>query len=287
MRELKQAITESTSTLIVLPDEASDKDYLASLQLQKIAPEKIHLVAPEHRESIWQTIFDTPPSKKEFAITINTKLSPIEELRYEKNEDTLTVFLSHKGTFNRGSLSFGEFVPPADLFITIGFPALKLAEQAIEQLPHLGVARHIWIQETPIEAPLEKLSYTAANLLGRLMIRSREDHDMGVLWSFITREDFAKTSSSPTEIPALIQSFSRITSLPDTILVFWQFGDDAGTEGLFWSKDVALGEAVASQFAKKYDSLGFISLGMFNNFIEAETSMRKLLRTLGKGTINP
>jgi len=84
MNELQQALLESTSAIIVLPDTASDKDFLASLQLQKIAPEKIHLLAPEEKEEAWKEVLGTAQTKKEFALTVDTSLSPVEELRYEK-----------------------------------------------------------------------------------------------------------------------------------------------------------------------------------------------------------
>lgn len=293
MKELKQAIQDASSVLLVTPENISNTDYLACLQIQKIAPDKIHLFTPSQKEQEWEEVFGSAPSKKEFAIRINTKLSPIDELRYEKDDSGVTIFLAHKNTFNSSALSFGEFIPPSDLFITIGFSEQKNAERAIENLPRKGVARHISLpSSTPLlntEEPLNKnkLSPQEAALLGRCMVRSREDEEVGVLWSFIIREDFEKTNASPESIPDLIEVYARLARTPDTILVFWQHNDAEGTEGLIWSSDTRLLEAVSTQYAKPYNGKRIVPLGMFEDFIEAETSLRKLLKTLGKGTINP
>src|SRR3989344_5482252 len=113
MDELKQAIREARSVIIILPDHSSDKDFLAALQIQKINPEKIHLIAPAEKEQNWSDTFDIKPVKKEFAITIDTALSPVEELRYEKGDSSLTIFLTHKHAFNQAALSFAEHLPRA------------------------------------------------------------------------------------------------------------------------------------------------------------------------------
>lgn len=293
MHDLKAAIQESSSTLIVLPSDASDTDYLASLQLQKIAPEKMTVIAPAEKEVTWRTILGLSPQKKEFAITVDTTRTPAEELRYEKEGSTLTIFLSYQGFFDREAISIHEYIPAADLFITLGFTDRDNAEKAIEELPHKGVARHIWIparETTPISfeqepQPKERLTQTATALLGRLMVRSREDKEFDTLWSFITKDDFVKTNAHPTEIPGLMKSFSHITSLPRAAAIFWQYGEEQQTHGILWSDDESFIQSAARELLKNPDNHLYVSLGTFANFIEAEMATRKLLRALGRGTI--
>ena len=277
MHEIKDAILEAQSTLLVLPDDAKDKDYLASLQLQKLAPEKVHIVAPEAREQFWTDVFHAEPIKKEFTININTAISPIEELRYERTDGLVTIYLSHRNKFRQEALSFAELLPPADLIVTIGFPSRDAAERAIEHLPRKGAARHIYLSENGSE---EKLAREAAGLLGRLMVRSRQDPAGDALWSFVTREDFEKSGATPDLLPSLVDRFASITAIPHMALVFWQFGED-GTHGFIWSHDNALLDTIAGRIGGEHAHHSYVGLPIYANFIEAETETRKLLREAG------
>ncbi|MEK7576284.1 MAG: hypothetical protein AAB482_01180 [Patescibacteria group bacterium] len=286
MTELKHAIDEATSILIVLPDTASDKDYLAALQIQRIAPDKIRVVAPDQKEIEWAQIFGGSIQKKEFAISINTTLSPVDELRYQKEGDKLVVFLTHQRTFDPTAIQMGAHIPPADLIITTGFANQSSADKAIELYPRKGATRHFWLDNANTNTESitgnndKKLPQSSAALLGRLMVRSREDHDIDTLWTFITRDDFLRTNSTPTELRPLIETFSRIASLPRIATIFWQYDEHAGTEGILWSTDASVLKRMAHILGSREDS-PFVSLGMFSNFIEAEVKIRKLLRELG------
>lgn len=282
MSEIKQAITTASAVLVVLPNHVRDKDYLAALQIQKIAPQKIELVAPEAKELEWKDTFGTQSSKREFVIDINTTLTPVDELRYEKTDTTLSIYLSHKGVFNEKALSWGEHRAPADLFITLGFSSEIEAKKAIESFPRKGAARHIWIEgDTNDNRPPSpaKLSTVSAGLLGRLVVRSRIDTDTSTLWSFITRDDFTKTNAGPHELPSLMATYATLASLPEHALIFWQH-DDAGTQGFFRSENTSLVGDVARRLGKTPDHEHYVTFAPFANFIEAEMETRKLLREL-------
>lgn len=277
MDELKKAISEAASVLFLLPKNATDRDYLAALQLQKMAPEKIHVVAPEDKEAAWQDAFGTSPAKKEFAIIVDTTISPVDELRYEKDNGKLSIFLSHRHRFNREAIRFEESLPQADLVVTMGFPTRLEAERFVEALPGRGGARHLCLTEDGAE--MQRLPSASANLLGRIMARSREDLELGALWSFITRDDFLKTSARPEEIPSLLRAFAKIANLPRLVIVFWQFGEAGGTQGVAWSYDKTVLAKIASGIGEV--PFGeYITLPQFSNFIEAETATRKLLHPL-------
>jgi hypothetical protein len=282
MGELKSAITSASAVLVVLPDSVRDKDYFAALQIQKIAPQKIELIAPEKKELEWKETFGLERGKREFVIDINTTLTPVDELRYEKTDTTLSIYLSHKGTFNEKALSWSEHRAPADLFITLGFSSESEAKKAIENLPRKGAARHVWIEgDTNGNAPHTppKLSTVSAGLLGRLVVRSRIDTDTNTLWSFITRDDFAKTNAGPHELPNLMATYASLASLPEHALVFWQH-DDVGTQGFFRSEHTALVADIARRLGKTPETPNYVTLNQFANFIEAEMETRKLLREL-------
>ncbi len=282
MSDLKSAIASASAVLIVLPDRVRDKEYFAALQIQKIAPQKIELIAPEAKELEWKETFGLQSGKREFVIDINTALAPVEELRYEKTDTTLSIYLSHKGTFNEKALSWSEHRTPADLFITMGFSLEGDAKKAIEHLPRKGAARHIWIEGDAIGhetgAPA-KLSTVSASLLGRLVVRSRIDTDTNTLWSFITRDDFTKTNTGPHELPRLMATYASLASLPEHALVFWQY-DDASTQGFFRSENTTLVADIARHIGKTPDHQEYVTLAPFANFIEAEMETRKLLREL-------
>ena len=283
MGDLKSAITGASAILIVLPDSVRDKDYFAALQIQKIAPQKTELIAPETKELEWKETFGLQSGKREFVIDINTALAPVEELRYEKTDTTLSIYLSHKGAFNEKALSWSEHRAPADLFITLGFLSESDAKKAIENLPRKGAARHIWVEgdtngHTPTNTP-PKLSTVSAGLLGRLVVRSRIDTDTNTLWSFITRDDFAKTNAGPHELPSLMATYTALASLPEHALIFWQH-DDAGTQGFFRSENAQLVADIAHRLGKTPDHQNHVTLTPFANFIEAEMETRKLLREL-------
>ena len=277
MDELKDAIRNAGSVMVLMPEHASDKDFLAALQIQKINQEKIHLVAPQAQEERWKDTFDIRPVKREFAISIDTALSPVEELRYEKNDSLLTIFLTHKNMFNQNALSFSEHLPRTDLIVSIGFGTREEAERYIESLPDMGTARHIWIDEAHSLPKTEKLSSPSINLMGRLMVRSRLDTDLGVLWSFLTREDFLKADATPAAVTHLIETLTSIAQLPKALIIFWQYGE-AKTKGLLWSRDLGLVSLFATTFAIEHAS-NPLELPEFDNFIEAETEVRKLLHT--------
>ena len=278
MNELATAIQEASSVIILLPDNASDKDYLAALQLLKLAPEKTHLVAPETKERAW----GTPPAKKEFAITIDTTLAPVEELRYEKNDGALIIYLSHRSTFRKDSIAMGEYLPKADLIVTAGFANLAEAEAAIDILNQKNGARHIWLDEynaaSEPNQTAERLTPPSASLLGRLMARSREDIDMDIMWAFLIREDFEKTQSSPDELQKLIESYESIARLPSATALFWQYGQNSATYGLLWSRDMRLLDRVAAELGMEDAYSNIIKFDTFQNFIDAEVETRKLLR---------
>lgn len=275
MVELKQAISGATSVLIALPKNAIDKDYLAALQLQKIAPEKTHIVAPEAKEALWRDVFGAPARRKEFAIVIDTTRSPVEELRYEKEDGKLTIFLSHVHAFDASALRYEEHLPASDLIITIGFSSQNDAERFIESFPRKGAVRHIWLPE----GNTTRLSPSNANLLGRLMARSREDVDLEVLWSFITKDDFLKTRSLPEHIPSLISTLTSIVSVPRTAVILWQAPEYELTDGIVWSLDNGLLDRLTRELGSVLEHNGYISLPRFANFVEAETEVRKLLHT--------
>lgn len=277
MEELKKAISEVGSALLVLPNGASDRDYLAALGLQKIAPDKIRLLAPSDKEATWEGIFGTPETKKEFAIVIDTSISPVDELRYEKEDGKLIIYLAHRRPFDRKAIELREHIPPADLIITLGFASREEAELFIAGFPKNEPYRHINIGNGAGALP-EKLSSSRAGLLGRLMARSRQEAELDILWSFVTRDDFTKTLTRPEDITDLLNTLHAIAEVPRVVIVFWQSPQSNLTEGIVWSLDQELIRKLGARLGNAFPEKNYCPLPNFTNFIEAETATRKLLR---------
>ena len=200
----------------------------------------------------------------------------MEELRYEKGEGKLVIYLSHKHRFDQNALRFEEHLPPADLVMTIGFPSQKEAERFIESLPRKNSLRHIWLPESG----REKLVASDLGLLGRVLARSREDAETGVLWSFIARDDFLKTNLRPERIPELIGVLQKIVSLPPLVIVVWQPPEREGSDGIIWTSEPAKLAEIAGHLGEIISNHEFISTPHYANFIEAEAEIRKLLGRL-------
>ncbi|MDO8560914.1 MAG: hypothetical protein Q7R91_01725 [bacterium] len=62
---------------------------------------------------------------------------------------------------------------------------------------------------------------------GRASVRSRLDQERGILWSVLTKDDFAKTKTAPEEaIPFVIDHIEEHFSLPETLVLLWQKIED-------------------------------------------------------------
>lgn len=240
---------------------------------------------------------------KEFVISINTDVSPISQLRYEKSENGIDIILSPKSSaIARESLSFRDGKIICDCALTIGvaevdmlsglpeltpefftqtpiinidtkdqngrYGEVNLVEPeknsaseivyellsalkgsppdedtanlilagiisetdgfrsqsttpdallAASELARCGAQPHIAFSMAGDPLPLNVLQ-----LSGRASVRSRLDKARGVLWSFITAEDFEKTGTGSADISKVLSHLDTSFPVHRLTAALWQ-----------------------------------------------------------------
>ena len=61
-----------------------------------------------------------------------------------------------------------------------------------------------------------------AQLAGRVSIRTRLEEDKNLLWSYVTAEDFEKTSRTPADLSYLINHLSGLITPAQNLVLLWQ-----------------------------------------------------------------
>lgn len=110
----------------------------------------------------WQNFGEDREPLREFIISFDLARSPIKELKYERDENRLSIILSPKGPhIRREDIEFRYGALHYDLVITLGVPRLEDAAESIRQLPEL-------LYEKPvlnIDVSPENSGYGELNLL--------------------------------------------------------------------------------------------------------------------------
>ena len=111
---------------------------------------------------------------------------------------------------------------------------------------------------------------------GRASVRSRLDGERGILWSVLTKDDFAKTQTRPEEaIPFVLDHIEEHFSLPEAFVLLWQRVEDGMIQALVRTTAVTpLGEELAA-FGPRENCRVFKTL--FPSFPEAETAVLAIL----------
>lgn len=122
-------------------------------------------------------------------------------------------------------------------------------------------------------------SSSLVQFLGRASVRSRLDEEHGVLWSFITAEDFEKTGRSPADI-ALVTEHIRKEFPPHRIsALLWQNPEDSIVRATLAGKREIL-ETLEARGAGKFQSPHLLLSSTFQTFREAEEIVASLLDAL-------
>ena len=277
MEGLKEKIEKAESIAIVIPEYASRETALAALSLKKAADKKGFIVGGARALKEWEDLFGEELfNLKDFAITIDTKKYPIEELKYETDEDALTIRLTTSALLTEKNILFSTLLPRSDLVLTLGFTDEEEKSAALLNLPK-NIAERECIAITDTLAA--KMSRPLLNLLARVILRSREEKDINTIWSFITREDFIKTESAPQNMPAIVEMLAYLANLPLFTAILWQTGGTNEVGGLVFARDQNRLSRLAEALGKDLSSNYFI-LPNFPNFTEAEITLRKLLKSV-------
>lgn len=135
-----------------------------------------------------------------------------------------------------------------------------------------------------ISTIMEKAKSTPlTQLLGRAMSRTRTSEDSKISWTFLSKEDFEKSSNPPPTIFSLTELMQKLRSLipaPPTMITIWQ--DESGVEVMIKNFDdsPAAREKILALAQKAACPLqnDFFVMGPFKNFTEAEMQTQKMLK---------
>ncbi len=306
-----ELIEKSEHIGIILAKEASLDSVASSEVLAKILQErgkKIGLLAGPPKEAfprrdLFLMLHSSARLPKEFVVTVNTSLSPVSQLRYEKSEGRIDIVLSPKSSpMTKESLSFRDGKVLCDCAITIGVadidsladlsevgpefftevPVINIdvsdhnkqfgevdlvdsAKGSISEIVYelftalkggppenesptlllagilsatngfrsptttadslLAASEFVRLGAKSKEAFLllgESRSLGSLQLFGRAAVRSKVDAGQGVLWSFITAEDFEKTGTSRHDITRVLAELDTAFPPHRVAAALWQ-----------------------------------------------------------------
>lgn len=305
-------LIEKSERLLILMPAGANLDCLTATevlaQTLEARGKNVGFILPAKKDSLprpdlFKKISGDPLFLKELIISVNTKESPVSELRYEKDETGLHIFLSPQTQpLNKNLVSFREGKILCDLLLTVGLPEVEsigqlpetgpefLTEKTIINIDHNEANKNygeinlvdtdksslgeiIYELITALEEkPLDKNSATlilagllsqtsgftssstkadtllvaselmrlGANhslaleltqktkplnllqLFGRASIRSKVSQTPGILWSFVTAEDFEKTGREKQDLPLLIEHLDKNLPPRKILALLWE-----------------------------------------------------------------
>ena len=280
MHDLKSDIEQARLVGIIVPPSPTHEALLAAFAVKKAAGEKGFLLGnPGVTNDHWNMLFNEKLPPRDFALTVNTADIPIEELRYEPKGDALTVYFTSYRELDTQHFTFEEALPECDLLITVGFPNTETEQETLQRMYQNKTYKHISIARSGAATA------KAGNLklLSRMLFRSREELELNTLWSFISPDDFLKTEATPTDALALVPSMESLSGGPEFIVVLWQeLGRDV--TGLVHSRNEHALQQIAANLGVARSST-HVMLPYMGSFTEAERNVRKLLLSMGLGTM--
>lgn len=288
---LKEKMERSSRIAIIIPPDASEETCLAAAALAEKAGERAFVAGGNAAtKQRWQALFGYHEEpKKEFTIIINTAEHPIESLKYETRDNHLKIFLSLPdlgkanppvGPAVAGQsrilpehVRFEEAYTRSSLVIAIGFSSRDEEEKALRDFPLEEGGETLSLGAAP-----EKIALSPLKLFARMILRARTEPGASVLWSFISREDFAKTDTTSPYIPPLLSLWQKLMPQSRFTVFLWQEKEVEQISGLIHSRDETALERIAHALGARLASDYFVIPPMFNNFTEAEFKIRRLLK---------
>lgn len=132
----------------------------------------------------------------------------------------------------------------------------------------------------------EQTPLNLLQLFGRASVRSKINEKRGVLWSFVTSDDFDKTGRSPKDLPRVMEYVQRETPDKKFVALLWQEPESSAKGGsasggknisvLFGGERNTL-EAIKSSAGGEFQSPHLALEKRFKNFLEAEEYVTSLL----------
>jgi hypothetical protein len=123
-----------------------------------------------------------------------------------------------------------------------------------------------------------------ARLLGRALARTTIDATLKTAWTFLKADDFEKTKLAPAKTVLLPILRELRLAVPEQILYILCCQTEK-IQTMFWSQNKELLESLAGRLKGHLESFCFFG-PQFENFSEAETKIRNLLKEQIQITIN-
>lgn len=113
-------------------------------------------------------------------------------------------------------------------------------------------------------------------LVSRAAVRSKED-DAGVLWSFLTAEDFEKTGRGSTDLHFVLRHLSALMPPGKAQVLLWQDSGEKNIRAVLRADAPAL-ETILAREPGSFQSPHLALDARFSNFQEAEDRITSLLK---------
>lgn len=144
---------------------------------------------------------------------------------------------------------------------------------AASELTRLGAKHHDAFSLAKSQEPLGLIQ-----LFGRASVRSRIDHECKIVWSFLTAEDFAKTSRSPADIPQVLTRLKGEFAAEKLCILLWQ-EDGKEVSGIATGIKHFL-DALYSRTGGELDKTTLKIGGTYPAFKDAEEHLSELLKAI-------
>ncbi len=158
--------------------------------------------------------------------------------------------------------------------LLIASELMRLGAELPQNTPTTPPAAQTEAPEKPYAPPQD---ISLLQLIGRASVRSRSDEYQKVLWSFLTAEDFEKTSRTPEDLTHVFSSMERDFPIHTLITLIWQDPVSRIIRATLLGSRVILERLEMSgkgNFQRPYLTLST----EYQTFLEAEEHIRALLQ---------
>lgn len=118
--------------------------------------------------------------------------------------------------------------------------------------------------------------FSLSQLIARAHVRSKETNDGKTLWSFLTAEDFEKTSRSVQDVPTVMDALPDSLASHDTRVLLWQDPHTREIRSMIAASPETLAALAEAQPGDRGNPV-FVPHAVFLNFLEAEERITALL----------
>lgn len=192
-------------------------------------------------------------------------MSSLAEIVYE-----LTAALTQAPLSSElATLLFGAMVAETDHFKTDATNAetFRIASELLRLGADRGTAKKLF--ENQQSLPL-------LQLYGRAAVRSRIEENSGMVWSFVTTEDFEKTGRTERDIPEVLEHIESSFPAHRIAALLWQNPEEKVIRAILAGNRGTL-ESIASRGEGAFQSPHLVLTATFEDFRAAETGVRALL----------